>query len=279
MCPSPVHPDKTRGYLMPIGGAEDKRRNPRILSRFVEICGGEKARLVIIPTASQLHDTGSMYADLFMDLGAERALFTEINERADCDDELLLEEMDNATGIFVTGGNQLRLSGILGGTPVGQRLRRLNADGIPIAGTSAGAAMMSQHMIAGGASGTAPMEDGVNLAPGLGLTNTAIIDQHFSQRDRLGRLLTALSYNPFLIGVGIDEDTAFLIDGDNHCEVIGSGVVTILDASQLSHSSRSSAESGAPLSLVDMRLHVLAEGCEYSLETREVTLPPERENS
>jgi cyanophycinase len=276
MCPSPVHPDKTRGYLMPIGGAEDKGRNPRILSRFVEICGGEKARLMIIPTASQLQDTGSMYADLFLDLGAERALFTEINERSDCDDELLLEEMDNATGIFVTGGNQLRLSGILGGTPVGQRLRRLNAEGIPIAGTSAGAAMMSQHMIVGGASGTSPKEDGVNLAPGLGLTNTAIIDQHFSQRDRLGRLLTALSYNPFLIGVGVDEDTAFLIDGDNHCEVIGSGVVTILDASQLSHSSRSSAESGAPLSLVDIRLHVLAEGCEYNLETREVTLPPGR---
>jgi cyanophycinase len=264
---------------MPIGGAEDKGRNPRILSRFVEICGGEKARLMIIPTASQLPDTGAMYADLFLDLGAERALFTEINERADCDDELLLEEMDNATGIFVTGGNQLRLSTILGGTPVGQRLRRLNADGIPIAGTSAGAALMSQHMIAGGASGTSPKEDGVNLAPGLGLTNTAIIDQHFNQRDRLGRLLTALSYNPFLIGVGIDEDTAFLIDGDNNGEVIGSGVVTILDASQLSHSSRSSAESGAPLSLVDMRLHVLAEGCEYNLDTREVTLPPGRENS
>ncbi len=272
MCPSPVKPGNTRGYLMPIGGAEEKGKNPRILSRFVDICGGDAARIVIIPTASRLPDTGAMYADLFMDLGAERALFTDINERSDCDDELLLEEMDNATGIFVTGGNQLRLSGILGGTPVGQRLRRLNAEGIPIAGTSAGAAMMSQHMIAGGASGTSPKEDGVNLAPGIGLTNMAIIDQHFSQRDRLGRLLTALSYNPFLIGIGIDEDTAFLIDGDNQCEVIGSGAVTILDASQLTHSSRSSADSGAHISLVDMRLHVLVEGGEYNLDTREVTL-------
>jgi cyanophycinase len=272
MCPSPVKPGNNRGYLMPIGGAEDKGKNPRILSRFLDICGGDRARIVIIPTASQLPDTGAMYADLFMDLGAERALFTDINERSDCDDELLLEEMDNATGIFVTGGNQLRLSGILGGTPVGQRLRRLNAEGIPIAGTSAGAAMMSQHMIAGGASGTSPKEDGVNLAPGIGLTNTAIIDQHFSQRDRLGRLLTALSYNPFLIGVGIDEDTAFLINGDNQCEVVGTGAVTILDASHLSHSSRSSADSGAHISLVDMRLHVLVEGGEYNLDTREVTL-------
>ncbi|MEP5764238.1 MAG: cyanophycinase [Halieaceae bacterium] len=275
MCPSPVKPGASRGYLMPIGGAEEKGNNPRILSRFLEICGGDKARIVIIPTASRLPDTGAMYADLFLDLGAERALFTEINERADCDDDVLLDEMDNATGIFVTGGNQLRLSGILGGTPVGQRLRRLNAEGMPIAGTSAGAAMMSQHMIAGGASGTSPKEDGVNLAPGIGLTNLAVIDQHFSQRDRLGRLMTALSYNPFLIGVGIDEDTSFLINSDNVGEVIGSGVVTIIDASDLSHSSRSSAHSGAPLSLVDMRLHVLAEGCEYDMQSREVTLPQE----
>jgi len=273
MCPSPVKPGNSRGYLMPIGGAEEKGNNPRVLSRFLDICGGDDARIVIIPTASQLPDTGAMYADLFLDLGADRALFTAINERSDCDDELLLDEMDNATGIFVTGGNQLRLSGILGGTPVGQKLRRLNAGGIPVAGTSAGAAMMSQHMIAGGASGSSPREDGVNLAPGIGLTNTAIIDQHFSQRDRLGRLLTALSYNPFLIGIGIDEDTAFLIDSDNVGEVIGSGVVTVVDASDLSHSSRSSASSGAPLSLVDLRMHVLAEGCEYDMESREVTLP------
>lgn len=272
MAPSPVTPGSSRGHLMPIGGAEEKGRNPRILSRFLDLCGGERARIMIIPTASQLPETGPMYADLFLDLGAERALFTEIHERRDCDDALLLEEMDNATGIFVTGGNQLRISGILGGTPVAQRLRRCSADGIPIAGTSAGAAMMSQHMIAGGASGLSPREDGVNLAPGLGLINIAIIDQHFSQRDRLGRLLTALSYNPFLIGVGIDEDTAFLIDGDNCGEVVGSGSVTILDASELSHSSRSSADAGAALSLVDMRLHVLTEGGRYNMESREATL-------
>jgi cyanophycinase len=272
MAPSPVTQGNNRGFLMPIGGAEDKGNNPRILGRFLEICGGEQARIMIIPTASRLPETGPMYADLFLDLGAERALFTQIDDRSDCDDELLLEEMDNATGIFVTGGNQLRISGILGGTPVAQRLRRLNADGIPVGGTSAGAAMMSQHMIAGGASGLSPREDGVNLAPGIGLTNLAIIDQHFSQRDRLGRLLTALSYNPFLIGIGIDEDTAFLIDGDNLGEVVGSGAVTILDASQLSHSSRAHADAGDTLSLVDMRLHVLAEGGSYNMETRQAQI-------
>jgi cyanophycinase len=271
MCPSPVKTGSTRGCLMPIGGAEDKGKNPRILGRFLDLCGGENARIMIIPTASRLEETGPMYADLFLDLGAQRALFTDINERSDCDDELLLEELDNATGIFVTGGNQLRLSGILGGTPVGQKLRRRNAEGIPVAGTSAGAAMMSQHMIAGGASGSSPREDGVNLAPGIGLTNIAIIDQHFSQRDRLGRLLTALSYNPFLIGVGIDEDTAFLIDGDDCGEVVGSGVVTIVDASEVSYSSRAHAGSGDALSLLDIRMHVLAEGCHYDTQSRKAT--------
>ena len=272
MAPSPVQSGEQRGYIMPIGGAEDKGNNPRILSRFLDICGGEKARIMIIPTASQLPDTGSLYADLFLDLGAERALFTAIEERSDCEDELLLEEMDNATGIFVTGGNQLRLTGILGGTSVGQKLRRRNAEGVPIAGTSAGAAMMSQHMIAGGSSGAYPREDGVNLAPGIGLTNIAIIDQHFNQRNRLGRLLTALSYNPFLTGIGIDEDTAFLIDGNGCGEVLGSGAVTILDASELSHSSRSSAREGAALSLMDIRLHVLAQGCQYDMQSRQATL-------
>jgi cyanophycinase len=112
----------------------------------------------------------------------------------------------------------------------------------------------------------------VNLAPGIGLINTAIIDQHFSQRDRLGRLLTALSYNPFLIGVGIDEDTAFLIDGDGRGEVLGSGVVTIIDASELTHSSRASAGSGDALSLIDIRMHVLAQGCHYDTQTRQATI-------
>lgn len=273
MAPSPVRPGAKRGVIMPIGGAEDKGSDPTILKHFLDLCGGDQARILVIPTASRLPDTGPMYADLFLDLGADRAVFTDINERSDCEDEALLDAMDDATGIFVTGGNQLRLSGLLGGTPVGQRLRRLNAVGIPIGGTSAGAAMMSQHMIAGGGSGAYPREDGVSLAPGIGLTNTAIIDQHFNQRNRLGRLLTALSYNPFLIGVGIDEDTAFKIDGDNEGEVVGSGAVTILDASDLSHSSRSSAGTGEAISLLDIRLHVLAEGCRYNLDTREATIP------
>jgi cyanophycinase len=155
-------------------------------------------------------------------IGVSRAISLPVSERADADREEYIEQFNGATGIFMTGGNQLRLSTILGGTLMAQKIRRLNAAGVHVAGTSAGAAIMPEHMIAGGSMGLSPQADGVNLAPGLGLTNAVIIDQHFSQRDRLGRLLTAVSYNPFLLGVGIDEDTAIFIAPDRVFEVEGS---------------------------------------------------------
>ena len=113
-------------------------------------------------------------------------------------------------GVFLTGGNQLRLSTMIGGTEVAKAIRRRNAEGMHVAGTSAGAAFLCEHMIAFGKEGASPRAKIVTLAPGLGLTNRVIIDQHFRQRDRLGRLLTALAYNPFAIGIGLDENTAAL---------------------------------------------------------------------
>jgi cyanophycinase len=183
--------------------------------------------------------------------------------------------LDRATGIFMTGGNQLRLSTILGGTLVAQKIRRQNAAGVPVAGTSAGASIMSEHMIAGGPSNASPAEDAVNLAPGMGLTNAVIIDQHFTQRNRLGRLLSASSYNPFLIGLGIDEDTAAFIGPDNVLEVVGSGTVTVVDASALTYSSMWQASSGEPLSLLGLKLDVMGEGCRYDLNNRHAYPPDE----
>jgi cyanophycinase len=182
--------------------------------------------------------------------------------------------LDNATGIFITGGNQLRLSAILGGTLLVTKIRRKNAAGVPVAGTSAGASIMSEHMVAGGQGNESPSEGSVTLAPGIGLTNAVIIDQHFTQRNRLGRLLTASSFNPFLIGLGIDEDTAAFIDPDNVLEVVGSGTVTVVDASQLTHSSMWDAKPGEALSLIGLRLDVLGEGCRYDLKAR-IGYPPQ----
>jgi cyanophycinase len=240
----------------------------QIHRKFVELSGGANADIVVIPTASQLESTGPDYNAIFRELGAGKVEFLPITSRADCENPEFAEMLDRATGIFMTGGNQLRLSTILGGTLVAQKIRRQNAAGVPVAGTSAGASIMSEHMVAGGASNSGPAEDSVNLAPGMGLTNAVIIDQHFTQRNRLGRLLAASSYNPFLLGLGIDEDTAAFISADDVLEVVGSGTVTVVDASELTHSSMWQAGRGQSLSLLGLKMHVMGEGCRYDLNNR-----------
>ena len=202
---------EARGYIIPIGGGEEKLHNPEILDRFVDICGGKDSRISIIPTASELEDTGRNYEKLFRRLGVKHAQVLAFETREDCQSSADLEYIDKSDGVFMTGGNQLRLSTTIGGTEVAQRIRRRNAQGMHVAGTSAGAAFMPEHMIAGGIEGSTPSPDMVTMAPGLGLTNKFIIDQHFRERDRFGRLLTALAYNPFAVGLGLDEDTAAFI--------------------------------------------------------------------
>lgn len=270
---SPATPVKqqTRGFVIPIGGAEAKHKDPHILQRFVDICGNKDAQILIIPTASMLDETGPLYQDLFEEMGA-RAVSIPIETREQCFEQGILDALEKATGIFITGGNQLRLSTILGGTPVARAIRRLNAAGVHVAGTSAGAAIISEHMIAGGRGGPTPRESGVVLAPGLGLTNRAIIDQHFNKRGRLGRLLAALSFNPFVCGLGIDENTAAFIDAEGVMEVIGQGTVTVIDPSELRHSSMSYVRKAEAISLVGLKLHVLATGSLFNLESREATL-------
>ncbi len=195
--PATPKDNNSRGFLIPIGGAEKRKKSGEIHRRFVELCGGDDARILVIPTASMLNETGPQYMELFESMGA-RAVCMPVENREECFKDKLVRKLEDSTGIFITGGNQLRLSTILGGTPVARTIRRLNAEGVHVAGTSAGAAIMSEHMIAGGRSGPSPRESGVELGPGLGLTNRAIIDQHFSQRGRMGRLLSALSFNPFI---------------------------------------------------------------------------------
>lgn len=273
MCPAPVSPEIDRGFIIPIGGGEDKIKEMQIHRKFLEISGGAEADIVVIPTASRLESTGPDYNEIFRDLGAGRVEFLPIEHREDCENPAYVEMLKRATGIFMTGGNQLRLSTILGGTLVAQTIRRRNAAGIPVAGTSAGASIMSEHMISGGESNAAPSGGGVSLAPGLGLTNAVIIDQHFTQRNRLGRLLTATSHNPFLIGLGIDEDTAAFIGPDNMLEVVGSGTVTVVDAGNLSYSSMWQAGKGDALSLLGLRVDVMSEGCTYDLTKRQAYPP------
>jgi cyanophycinase len=275
MSPALVKGNQARGFIIPIGGGEDRVKEMQIHRKFVELSGGPEADIIVVPTASQMESTGPDYNAIFEELGAGKVEFLPITSRADCDNPSFTEMLDRATGIFMTGGNQLRLSTILGGTLVAQKIRRRNAAGVPVAGTSAGASIMSEHMVAGGASNSAPSEDAVNLAPGMGLTNAVIIDQHFTQRNRMGRLLAASSYNPFLIGLGIDEDTAAFIAPDNVLEVVGSGTVTVVDAGSLTYSSMWQAKPGDPLSLLGLKIDVMGEGCRYDLNKRHAWPPDE----
>jgi cyanophycinase len=266
--PSIVPEGQTRGWIIPIGGAENKENDRHILERFVRVSGGRDADIVVIPTASRLHETGPRYQKLFGEMGAARVDVMDFDTRRDCQEPRRLERLEQATGIFFTGGNQLRLTTLLGGTPVAKLVRTRNAHGVTVGGTSAGASILSEHMIAFGDEGSSVISGSVRLAPGLGLTNRFIIDQHFRQRDRLGRLLTALAYNPFAIGIGLDEDTAAFIGPDETVEVEGSGGVTIVDASEVTYSSMDSVSEGQPVCMLGLKLHVLVAGATFNLHTR-----------
>ena len=268
MSPSKVTDGDERGWIIPIGGAEEKQNDARILERFVTLCGGNDADIVVIPTASQLVDTGARYEAIFHELGARRVTALDFDTRRDADESNRLERIEQASGIFFTGGNQLRISTVLGGTPVAKLIRTLNAQGVHVGGTSAGASILSEHMIAFGKEGSSPTAGSVRLAPGLGLTNRFVIDQHFRQRDRLGRLLAALAYNPFAVGIGLDEDTAAFIRPDNTLEVEGSGAVTVVDASELQFSSMDQVGEDEPVCLLGLRIHILVAGATFNLHTR-----------
>jgi len=268
MCPSRVAEGATRGWIVPIGGAENKENDRRILRRFVEVSGAADADIVVIPTASKMHETGARYEAIFRDLGAARVTVMDFDTRRDCQEPNRLQRIDEATGIFFTGGNQLRLTALLGGTPVAQLIRKRNASGVTVGGTSAGASILSEHMIAFGDEGSSVVAGSVRLAPGLGLTNRFVFDQHFRERDRLGRLITALAYNPFAIGIGLDEDTAVFIGPDEVLEVEGSGGVTVVDASDVSFSSADSVSEGQPVAILGLKVHVLTPGTTFDLNTR-----------
>jgi cyanophycinase len=271
MSPSKVRDGAERGWIVPIGGAEEKENDPRILERFVSLCGGADADIVVIPTASQLADTGGRYEQIFSELGAGRVTALDFDTRRDTEESNRLQRIEEASGIFFTGGNQLRIATMLGGTPIARLIRARNADGVHVGGTSAGASILSEHMIAFGKEGASPTAGSVRLAPGLGLTNRFVIDQHFRQRDRLGRLLAALAYNPFAVGIGLDEDTAAFIRPDNVLEVEGSGSVTVVDAGELQFSSMDQAGEDDPVCLLGLKIHILIAGATFDLQTRQAS--------
>lgn len=257
------------GPIMAIGGAEDKFDDKVILSTFVQLAGGREAKIAIVPTASSIESAGERYKALFLGLGADEAQVVYLADRADADGDAPIELMQDATGIFLTGGNQMRLSSIVGGTRAMQIVRQRNAEGAIVAGTSAGASILSSHMVAFGASGPTPRQRMATTVAGFGLVPDVIVDQHFRQRDRIGRLLALVAANPSLLGMGIDEDTAVLFDHDGSVEVVGRNSITIVDGAHM-YSDIFQVKGHGNITISGATLHVLTPGRRFDLGTRQL---------
>jgi cyanophycinase len=266
---------KHRGHLVIIGGAEDRKDDKLVLSRVTELAGGAKGRMIVLTTASRQADEkpevadefAEMYEGAFKDCGLGEVTTLHIHDRASANDPEVAERVGKATGVFMTGGDQSRLVSILGGSEVHKAMREGFLErGTVLAGTSAGASAMSQHMPAGGPSELLPLKGMLPMAPGLGFLRNVALDQHFSQRNRLARLLSICAQNPFLIGVGIDEDTGLVVVPGARLEVVGSGGITVLDARDMAYTNFNEVGHGDALAITDVHLHMLPTGFAYDLE-------------
>jgi cyanophycinase len=256
---------------MIIGGAEDKLHGRTILGQFVSASGGPESRIVVVPTASSLGgEVVDVYDALFRQLGAGEVIACRPETRREAHDADLVKLLDEATGVFMTGGNQLKLSAVICGTPVGDAIVRAHERGAVVGGTSAGASIQSSHMVAFGRGGATPRQRMTQVAAGLGLLATTVVDQHFDQRNRYGRLLMIVSQSPQLLGIGVDEDTCATVtveDGHEVLRVSGRGAVTILDPARLVTNSYE-AKRSSPLLASGVLLHVLPAGARFDLTER-----------
>jgi cyanophycinase len=256
---------------MAIGGAEDKLGKRTVLSQFVRLAGGADARIAVVPTASSLgHEIVDVYDALFHKLGAKEVVAARPESRDEADDPAMVARLDDVTGIFMTGGNQLKLSGIVNGTAFGEAIRSAHRRGVVVGGTSAGASIQSSHMVAFGPGGSTPKQRMTQLAAGLGLIRDVVIDQHFGQRNRYGRLMMLVAQSPGLLGIGIDEDTGAVIteeDGAEILRVVGKGVVTVFDGRNVVTNAHE-ARRTAPLLASGVVLHVLPSGSVFDLTAK-----------
>lgn len=261
--------NKVQGTLLIVGGAEDKKGKCEILSKFVELSGGKNAMILVITTATEdSARAGQEYTRIFKGLNAGQIEVLDLDSRQKANQPYIEKLLEKSTGIFFTGGDQLRITAMLGGTIANQGLRQAYLQGTVIAGTSAGASVMTNTMIAEGDSEEAPKLNTIKLAPGLGLLEDMVVDQHFAQRGRIGRLLSAIAYNPYILGMGIDEDTAVVVYPDATLEVIGSQTVTFIDGRQITYSNVSELSPDQALAIEKVIIHVLPKGYRFDLTTR-----------
>jgi cyanophycinase len=256
------------GTLVIIGGAEDRREDCKILREFVRLAGGKTAKIVVLTAAtSEPIEAGETYLDVFDRLGAATVWAVDTRNPDDANHIDAVWAIGEATGIFFTGGDQARIVERIKGTLLEDAIRKRHQEGAVIAGTSAGAAIMPDVMIVRGDSETSPRQDAVTLGLGLGFVSGIVVDQHFAQRGRLGRLLTALLLQPDAIGVGVDENTALIVRGDEF-EVLGEGAVTIVDEAGIQYSNRDNSWADQSMTVFGVKLHILSEGCRFNIRSR-----------
>ena len=265
-------PQATKTAVLVIGGAEDKVSGREILQTFFSRAGATDAHIAIIPSASREPELiGDRYLRIFQEMGARQIDLLDIRERSGCEEPYVQACLEACTGLFLTGGDQLRLCAVLADTQVMETVRqRVQRSQLTLAGTSAGAAVMGHHMIAGGGSGESPNRTLVEMGTGLGILPEVIVDQHFQNRNRMARLISAIAAHPDQLGIGIDEDTCAMVEADGLLQVMGKGTVTIVDPGEMSYTNWPHVGEAEPLSLHNLRLHILSSGDRYHLHQRKV---------
>jgi len=263
--PNPQNSLETKTAILVIGGAEDKVNLREILSTFWLRSGGSESVIAIVPSASREPVViGERYQTIFSEMGSKEIKILDIRDRDQGENPEFKEYIEESTGVFLTGGDQLRLCGLLSDTSLIERIRqRVQSGEMTLAGTSAGAAVMGHYMIAGGGSAESPNRSLVDMTIGLGMIPEVIVDQHFHNRNRMARLLSAVCAYPERLAIGIDEDTCALFERDGIIRVLGKGTVTFVDAREMSYTNRAEAGTNDPLSLHNLRLHVLSSGDFY----------------
>jgi cyanophycinase len=258
--------------VMVIGGAEDKVNGCSILTAFFKSAGGKKATIGIIPCASQEPSVvGDRYYQIFKGMGAPQVQILDIRQPQECDEDRWLNVLANCSGVFVTGGDQLRLRDLIGGSKFITAIKqRIQIGNLVMAGTSAGAAIVGEKMISGGSSGESPNRSLVDLTDGLGIFPELLVDQHFHNRNRMARLIGAIAAYPDKLGIGIDEDTCAAFNADFTFDVLGKGTITIIDPGKLTHTNYPAAGETSPLNMHNLTVHVLIQGDRYNYQERTV---------
>jgi cyanophycinase len=261
--------DRNDRALIIIGGKEDRSNDKLILKEVARKVGSGKLVVSTVAMARGTQELFDSYEKAFRSLGVKHVFNLDINSREEATRDSKVRILDDAQGVFFTGGDQVRITSQIGDTPVYQRIREIYDDGGVIAGTSAGASAMSETMLVyGGDEASHVIGDSVRMAPGLGLIGGVIIDQHFMERGRVGRLIGAVAQNPKNLGIGIDEETAIVVERGKGFYVVGSGAVYVIDGSEVTYSNIAEEDLNKTLSIYDVRMHMLSQGDRFDLSAR-----------